>query len=142
MSTTPKCLNSHVRLVRKWFERCKLFCSHFSALFFLRLSKTSVNEPLALHSMLPSILYSEIKLWGTLPKRHSVQRPPADVEQIFCIDLWQSSSTIFWRPARFLHWENAQQQHRHRHRPDGVQARGKHTQTCAHHRETLFPKGL
>ena len=42
-------------------------------------------------------------LWGTLPKRRPVQLPPIDVEQILFVDLWKRSSTIFWRPARFLH---------------------------------------
>ena len=77
---------------------------------------------------------------GTLPKRRPVQRPPVDVEQLLCTDLWKRSSTIFCRPARFLHWENAQQQHKHNHHPDGVQARGKHTQTCTQHRADLVPK--
>ena len=78
-------------------------------------------------------------LWGTLPKRRPVRCPPLHVEQIICIDLWKCSSTIFWRPAGFLHWENAQQQHRHRHCSNGVQARGKHTQTCTQHRGDSVP---
>ena len=55
-----------------------------------------------------SIQQPQGDVWGRIPKHYPIQRPLADVEQILCVDLWKRSSTVFWGPAGFLHWENAQ----------------------------------